>query len=166
LFRATDEREVARECLDRARHAIPARAAQLDEILRRGKSDQEVSVVLKDTPEFGRIHPRRNRQHYRERAIDVRHEAIGIGHDPLAPGIAPRRGIDCWNRDIDSMGIEAGLGGEISKVETVTAAGIENNVAWGCGDGLCNRLRQRTGHAAIVQPPPPCDRNRRVARLL
>ena len=50
MFRATDEREVARECLDRARHAIPARAAQLDEILRRGKSDQEVSVVLKDTP--------------------------------------------------------------------------------------------------------------------
>ena len=57
-----DEREGARECLDGSGHSIAAPAAKLCKILRSGKGDQEASVVAQDTPEFARIHPRRDRQ--------------------------------------------------------------------------------------------------------
>ena len=89
-----DEREVVRECLYGSGHSIEARAAKLDQILRRGEGDQEASVVAQDTPEFARIHSRRDRQDDRERAVGVWQEAIGIGHDPLASAVAPRRGIN------------------------------------------------------------------------
>jgi len=134
--------------------------------LGRGKSDEEASVVAQDTPEFGRVHAGRNRQDDRERAVVVRHDAISIGHDPLASRVAPCRGINGRNRDVDAMCIEAGLVSEGAEVETVTAAGIENDVTGRCVHHRGDRTQQRFGHAAIVQSPPPRDGSRRVARLL
>ena len=66
-----DEREGGRECLDGAGDAVAARAAQLDEILRRGKGDEKTSAVAEDTPEFARIHPRRDGEDDGERAAGV-----------------------------------------------------------------------------------------------
>ena len=161
-----DESEVKRECLDGSGHAIAARAAQLDKVIRCGNGDEEPSLVAQDTPEFARIHPCRDRQNERERAIGIRHEAVGIGHDPLASRVAPRRGINGWNRDVDAMRIEADLASEDAEVETVTAAGIENAVARRRYHDLRDRLQHWLCHAAIVQSPPPGGGNRRVARLL
>ena len=53
-----------------------------------------------------------------------------------------------------------------AEVETVAAAGIENDVAGRCGHDLRDGAQQRLGHAAIVQSPPRRDGSRRVARLL
>ena len=88
-----DERERRCECLDGAAHAITARAAQLDEIVRRGKGNEKASVVAQDTPEFARIHPCRDGKDGGEGTVGIRHEAIGVGHDPFAAGVAPRGGI-------------------------------------------------------------------------
>ena len=73
-----EEREIVRECLDGARHAIAARTPQLDEIVGRGESDDQASVVAQDAPEFARVHPCCDRQDDGERAVGVRHEAVGI----------------------------------------------------------------------------------------
>ena len=102
------KRKVACKCLDGAGHPIAARTTQLNEVLRRRKGDEEVSVVAQDSAEFSRVHPCRDRQDDRERAIGVRHEAIGISHNPLASGVAPGGGINGPNRDVDTMSIEAG----------------------------------------------------------
>ena len=157
-----DEREVLRECLDRSGHAIAARAAQFDQIVGRGNGDQQASVVAQDTPEFGRIHPRRDRQDDRERAVGVGHEAVGIGDDPLASGIAPRGGIHGRNRDVDAMRIEAGLRGpgcrgrsrrrsrHRERRRSAIAAIIS---AMACSSG---RSRRDRAIAAAPRRPPRC----------
>ena len=61
------------------------------------------------------------------------------------------------------MRIEAGLASEGAEVETVTAAGIENDVTGACGYQLCDGVEQRLSHAAIVQSPPCCYGSRRIA---
>src|SRR5713101_6559756 len=64
------------------------------------------------------------------------------------------------------MRIEAGLASEGAEVETVTAAGIENDVPRACDDHLRDGVQQRLGRAAIVQSPPRCYGSRSVARAL
>ncbi len=64
------------------------------------------------------------------------------------------------------MRIDAGPAGEIAQVETITAAGVQNNVAGAQGDDLRDAAPQRLRHAAIVQSPPRFDRCDCVARLL
>jgi hypothetical protein len=51
---------VWRECLDRARHAVTARATQFDEIFGPRNSDEKTAIVAQYTPEFPGIHPRRD----------------------------------------------------------------------------------------------------------
>ena len=164
--RSTSVKSCANVSTVRATRSRPAPRSSI-EILRRGKGDQQASVVAQDTPEFARIHPRRDRQDDRERAVGVRHEAIGIGHDPLAFGVAPRRGIHGRNRDVDAMRIEAGLASEAAEVETVAAAGIENDVARATRP---SSPRSRRSSGSVT--PRSCNRRRaataaaRVARLL
>jgi hypothetical protein len=64
------------------------------------------------------------------------------------------------------MRIEAGLASEGAEVETVTAAGIENDVPRARDHHLRDGVQQRLGHAAIVQSPPRCYGSRRIARVL
>ena len=134
----------------------------LDEIVGRGKRNEEASVVAQDAPEFARTHPRRDRQDDRKRAIGVRHETIRIGHDPFASGEAPCRGIHGGNRDVHAMRIKTGLASERAEVETVSTAGIENDVAGRCGqdsrDGVQQRAQSRRDHAvaASLRRQPPC----------
>jgi hypothetical protein len=157
--------EALGECRDGSRHPITAGAAQFDEILGRGKGDEEASSVAQYTPEFARIHPRCYRKDDRERSVGVGYEAIGIGHDPLASRVAPRGGIDGRNRDVDAVRVEARLAFEGTKVEAVTATGVENDIARTHGYHLRDRVEQRLGHTAIVQSPPRCHGGRRVAWL-
>ena len=58
------------------------------------------------------------------------------------------------------------LAREAAKVETVTAAGIENDVTGACGYQLCDGVEQRLSHAAIVQSSPRSNGSHRVTRLL
>ena len=159
------EGEVVRECLDGASHPIAARAAQLNEVLRRRKGDEEASVIAQDPAEFLRIHPRRDRQDDRKGAVGVGHKAIGICHNPLTSGVAPGSGISGRNRDVDTMGIAARLEGKGAEVKTVTAARIKNGVGRRCIDDRSDSAQQWLGEAAVVQSPPGCDGSRRVARL-
>jgi hypothetical protein len=160
-----NEPETGSERLDGSGHAIAARAAQLDEIVWRGKRNQEASIVAQDAPEFGGIHARGDGQDERKRAIGVRHEAIGIGHHPFASGVAPRRRFNGCSRNVDAVRIESGLSGESAEIEAFTAAGIENYVArqW-CGY-LVDRVEKRAGQTAIVQSPPRRYSSRGIARL-
>src|SRR5437879_1012557 len=64
------------------------------------------------------------------------------------------------------MRIEAGLASEAAKVETITTAGIQSDVAWACGHHLRDGVQQWLSHAAIVQSAPRCDCCRRVTGLL
>ena len=52
------------------------------------------------------------------------------------------------------MPAESSLAGKGAEIETVTAAGIQNDVALRWGDDLGHRFEQRSGDAAIVQSPP------------
>jgi hypothetical protein len=63
------------------------------------------------------------------------------------------------------MRAKAGLASERAQVETLAAAGIENDVARRCGHDLRDRAQQRPGRAAIVQSPPRCQGGGCVARL-
>ena len=120
-----------------------------------GRATSRTPVISQDTPEFARIHPRRDRQDDRERAVGVRQEAIGIGNDPLASGVAPCRCINGRNRDVDAMRLEARLASEGAEVKTVTAAGIENDVARRCDD-RSPRWRRSSGSVT----PRSCNRRR------
>ena len=64
------------------------------------------------------------------------------------------------------MRIETGLVSEGPEVETVTAAGIENDVTRACDYHLRDGVEQRSGHTAIVQSPPRSYGSRGIARLL
>jgi len=161
-----DERESLCECLDSSRHAVAARAAQFDQVVRSGQRNQQASAVAQNAAEFGRIHPRCDRQHDREGTVGIRHEAIGIGHDPLALGVASRRRLNGWNGDIHAMPITAALSGERAEIEAVPAAGVEDRVVWRSLHNLRDCVQQWLSRAAIVQSPPAFDGSRRVARLL
>ena len=124
-----DEREVMRQHLHRSSDAATAHAAQFDKIVTRGKGDEEAPFVAQDTPEFTRVRPPRDRHYDRERTIGIRHEAIRVGYDPFASGVAPRRQINGPNRDVNSMSVEAGRASKSSKVEAITASGIEDAAA-------------------------------------
>src|ERR1700692_3025790 len=63
------------------------------------------------------------------------------------------------------MRVEAGLGSQAAKVESIAAAGIEHDVARRCSDGLRDGVQQWRCHAAVVQSPPPCYGGHRVARV-
>ena len=169
-----DQRKVGREGLDGTIDPIAAGClcgtAKLDEIVGRGKGNQEASVVAQDTPEFARIHAAGDRQNDGEGAVGVRQESIGIGHDPLAAAvrwrITPRREIHGPSGDIDAVRLKTSLAGERAEVETVPASGIENHVGRTRGDHLGDSHQQRLGHAAIVQSPTGRDGRQRVAGLL
>src|SRR5438552_16653213 len=60
---------------------------------------------------------------------------------------------------------EAGIASEVAEVETVAAAGIDNDVALSCGQHPGDTVEQRLGHAAIMQSPPRRQRCHRVAGL-
>jgi hypothetical protein len=55
------------------------------------------------------------------------------------------------------MRIEANLASEAAEVETVTTAGIENDVARACDHHLRDGAQQRLGHAEMLRQPqcPP-----------
>jgi len=91
------EHEIVREGFDGAGHPIAADAAQFDQILGCGKGYEQTAAVPQNTPEFGSMHPPRDRQDQMERALGVGYEAIGIGNNPLTGGVAACGGFDCWN---------------------------------------------------------------------
>ena len=64
------------------------------------------------------------------------------------------------------MRIETNLAREAAEVESVAAAGIEDNIARARGHHLGDRQQQRLRYAAIVQSPPRCDGVYRIARML
>jgi hypothetical protein len=161
-----NEREIVRERLDSSGHAVTAFAAQFNEIIRRGDGDQEASSGPQDTPEFGRIHPPRDREDERKGAVGEGDNAICIGYYPLTSWVAPRRSINSWNRDIHAMRGEPSLAGKAPKIKTVAAAGIKNDIAGRCPHNLASGAQQRRGHAKVMQPPPPSKGGRRVSRLL
>ena len=59
----------------------------------------------------------------------------------------------------------AGPSSEGAEVETVAAAGIENDIVRRCGQHLRDCIEQRPGYAAIVQSAPSCDSSRCIAGL-
>ena len=64
------------------------------------------------------------------------------------------------------MRAESGLTGKGAEVETVTAAGIQNDVVLRRGDDLRNPSEQGCGDAAIVQSPARRNGRNGVARLI
>ena len=124
--------------------------------VRSGNGNEQAAVGTQDAPEFACIHPPRDRQGNRERAIRVRHCTVGIGHHPLALRIAPCRGINGRDRDIHAMPFQAGLSGKGAKVKAVTATGIKNNIA-----GRCSRISAMARHNGAVTPRA-CNRRRPV----
>ncbi len=55
-------------------------------------------------------------------------KTIRVGDDPLAFRIAAGRGLNRWNRDVDAVGIEAGLPRQCAQVVTIAATGIEHDI--------------------------------------
>jgi hypothetical protein len=130
------EREAVREGFHGAGHAIAARAAQLGEIVERGKGDDQTPVVAQDAPEFVRVSARGDGEDNGKRAAGIGHEAIGIGHDPFASGETARGSIHSGNRNVDAVRIAAGP-------ERPSSKGVVTPRS-------CNRRREAT--AAGVSP--------------
>jgi hypothetical protein len=64
------------------------------------------------------------------------------------------------------MRIKTDLARETTEVETVAAAGIQNDIARDRVNHLRDSAQQRLRHAAIVQTPPRRYRIRSIARIL
>ena len=158
--------EIRREGFDGAGDAVAARAAQFDQILRRGQSDEEAPAFAQDAAEFGGVLTRGDREDGGERAVGVGDEAIGVGDDPLTGGIAARGGFDGGNGDVDAVRIEFVIAREGAEVEAFAAAGIENSVVWRWGQDVRDCAEQRRGYAEVVQAAASCDGGHGVARLL
>ena len=160
-----EEREAVREGLERPVDAIAARAAQFDQIVGRGKRDQQPPAVAQNPPELARIHPRGDREQDGERPVGDRHDPIGIGHHPLALRVAPRGCIHRRDGDIDAMGVEVRFALDGAEVEAVAAAGIQNHVVGSGRHGLRDRrdagVPSRPCHAIAGAPP----RRRSIARM-
>ena len=86
----------------------------------------------------------------RERSIGIRHEAIGICHDPFAFRVAPRRRVYGGSGYIDAMRTKTRHLSERAEVESVAAAGIENNIARRGRHEFRDRVQQRISHSAIM----------------
>ena len=80
--------------------------------------------------------------------------------------VAASGGIDGRYGNVDAVRSEAYLAGKCAEVETVTAAGIENDAGGRWPQDLRNAVQQRPGYAAIVQTAARCDGGRRVSGLL
>ena len=134
-----DEGEGVSKSIDRLGYTIAPGTAQLDKIAGSGNRDEEAPADPQNPPELRRIHSRRDRQDDGERLIAIRRRTIGIRDYPFACGEAPGCCVNCRDRDIGPMGIEAGFALESAEVETIPAAGVENHVIGSRSDGLPDR---------------------------
>ena len=75
---------------------------QLDEIVGRRDTDDQIPTRREHPSGFSRIAARVQRHDERDARIENRQPAIGVGDDPGGVAKPPRRAIDCRHRQVDS----------------------------------------------------------------